>query len=121
MLKSWLISTFLSAVAIIVTAQLFESFYIEGFGTALLASIILGVFNTIVRPILILFTLPITFLTLGLFLLVINAITLMLTQAVMGSSFIIEGFGIAIVASIILSLLNMLLNKLVKDTVKTSK
>jgi len=120
MLIRWLLSVVLNAVALIIVAELFESFHLEGFGTAVLASIILGILNVIVKPILIILTLPITIFSLGLFLFVINAITLMITQAIMDSSFVIEGFGTAIIASIIISLLNLILNRLVKDTVRYS-
>lgn len=120
-MAGWLLSLILNAVALIVVDQLFESFYLESFGTAILASLILSVLNIIVKPILILLTLPITFMTLGLFLLVINAVTLMLAQALIGSSFEIEGFGLAILAAIVLSLINLFLNRLVKDTILTSK
>lgn len=117
MLIRWIISFFLNAVTLIVVAELFNAFQLEGFGTALLASVILGVLNAIVKPILVVLTLPITVLTLGLFLFVINAITLMITQAVMDESFVIEGFGTAIIAAIVISILNLLLNKLVRDSV----
>src|SRR5699024_5972138 len=72
----WLMSRVLNAIALIVTAQLFAGFHLEGFQWALLASAILAVLNTIVKPILLFLTLPITFVTLGLFLFVINAVTL---------------------------------------------
>lgn len=120
MFLRWILSIVLNAVALIIVAELFESFHLEGFGTAILASIILGILNVIVKPILIILTLPITIFSLGLFLFVINAVTLMITQSVMGSSFVIDGFGTAIIASIIISLLNLILNRLVKDTVRYS-
>jgi len=113
--KKWLLHVVLNAVAIIAVAQLFESFRIEGFVAALVASLILSVLNAIVRPILVVLTLPITVVSLGLFLFVINAITLMLTQWLMGSSFVIDGFGIAIISAIIISLLNLMLNQLAKE------
>ncbi len=116
MLLRWFLSIILNAIALVVVAQLFDGFHLVGFGTAIIASIILSVLNTFLKPILVILTLPITFITLGLFLLVINAITLMLTQAVIGSSFVIEGFGLAIIAAIIISLINLVLNRLVKDT-----
>ncbi|SFA88766.1 putative membrane protein [Lentibacillus halodurans] len=118
MLIRWLISVFLNAVALIVVAELFRSFQLDGFGTAMLASVILGILNVIIKPILVVLTLPITFLTLGLFLFVINAITLMITQSIMDESFVIEGFGTAVIAAIVISILNLLLNRLVKDTVR---
>ncbi|KGX83717.1 phage holin family protein [Pontibacillus marinus] len=114
-MKKWLLHVVLNAVAIIAVAQLFESFKIEGFAAALIASLILSVLNAIVRPILVVLTLPITVVSLGLFLFVINAITLMLTAWLMGSSFVIDGFGIAILSAIIISLLNLMLNQLAKE------
>lgn len=118
MFLRWFISIFLNAIALTVVAQLFESFYIESFGTALFASVILSMLNIFVKPLLIIFTLPITFLTLGFFLFVINAITLMITQSLMDASFVIDGFGTAIIAAIIIAVLNTLLNRLVKDVAK---
>ncbi|ASK62737.1 hypothetical protein CFK37_11570 [Virgibacillus phasianinus] len=118
MFLRWFISIFLNAVALIAVAQLFNSFQLEGFGTALIASIILSILNIIVKPLLIILTLPITLVTFGLFLFVINAITLMITQGLMDDSFIIDGFGIALIASVIISILNILLNQLVRDTIR---
>lgn len=111
-----ILSLVLNAVALIVVAQLFNSFHLEGFGTALLAALILAVLNVVVKPILIILTLPFTILTLGLFLFVINALTLMITQGVMGDSFVIDGFGTALLAAVILSIINLFLNRVVKDT-----
>ncbi|WP_047984094.1 phage holin family protein [Ornithinibacillus californiensis] len=116
MLLRGILSLVLNAVALIVVAQLFDNFQLEGFGTALLAALILAVLNVIVKPILVILTLPFTILTLGLFLFVINAVTLMITQGVIGDSFVINGFGTALLAAVILSILNLLLNRLVKDT-----
>ncbi|WP_284141098.1 MULTISPECIES: phage holin family protein [unclassified Virgibacillus] len=118
MLLRGFLSIFLNAVALIAVAELFDSFYLDGFGTALLASVILAILNIIVKPILIILTLPITIVSLGFFLFVINAITLMLTQGLMGDSFEISGFGTAIIAAIIISIINLVLNRLVKDTLR---
>lgn len=118
MFARWIVSIILNAIALIAVAQLFDSFHLEGFGTALFASFILSILNVIIKPFVIIITLPITIVTFGLFLIVINAIILMLTQALVGSSFIIEGFGVAIIASIIISVITMLLNNLVKDSLK---
>jgi putative membrane protein len=109
----WISSILVNSLVLIVVAGYFESFHIEGVGAAILASIILSVLNVLVKPFLILLTLPVTVLTLGLFLFVINAITLWITQAIMGDSFVIDGFGIAILTSIIISLLNVLIHKFV--------
>ncbi|MFC0013606.1 MULTISPECIES: phage holin family protein [Allobacillus] len=117
MLRKWILSIILNAVAIIAVAELFDAVEIEHFGYALIAAFILSILNVVVKPIILIFTLPITIFTLGLFLFVVNAITLMLAQWMMGDTFIIDGFGWAILAAFIISLLNMLLERLVKDIV----
>src|SRR5690625_920387 len=100
---SWITSILFNAIALFAVAQLFTSFYLAYFVTALLVSVIIFILNVFVRPILVIFILPATVLTLGLFLFDINAITLMITQAVMSSDFVINNFGVAIIASIIIS------------------
>lgn len=114
-LFEWLTSVFLNAVALILVDQLFSGFHIADFKTALIAAIILSILNIIVRPILIILTIPITVLTLGLFILVINAITLMLTQYLMESGFVIDGFATAFFASIILSLISVVLHRIIGE------
>ncbi|WLR50529.1 phage holin family protein [Bacillus tianshenii] len=109
----WLVHLLVNSIVLIVVAGYMDSFYLEGIGAAIIASVLLSILNVIVKPFLILLTLPVTVLTLGLFLFIINAITLMITQGLMGDSFVIDGFGTAIIASIIISLLNLLLQKFV--------
>lgn len=111
----WLVSLILQALAIITAGYLFDGFYIESFWIAIIAAVILTVLNAIVKPILVILTLPITILTLGLFMFVINAITLMLAQAIIGDGFVIDGFGLAIIASIVISLINMVLQSGLND------
>ncbi|UUI02129.1 phage holin family protein [Oceanobacillus jeddahense] len=115
MLLRGIISLVLNAVALIAVAQIFDSFHLDGFGTALLASLILAILNIFVKPILVILTLPITVITFGLFLIVVNAIILMITQALIGSDFVIDGFGTAFIASIVISLISMILNSVVRD------
>jgi putative membrane protein len=108
----WLISCLINAVLFMALAGYFhESFQLTGFLTAFEASILLSILNVLVRPILILFTLPATILTLGLFLFVINAITLELTDAIMGEAFEISGFGMALLVAIIMSFVNLIIQK----------
>ncbi|WP_298425899.1 phage holin family protein [Rhodoblastus sp.] len=73
--------------------------------TLLVAAVLLGIVNAIVRPILILFTLPITVLTLGLFLLVVNGLMIELVAHLL-DGFIVEGFGAAILTSLVVSLVS---------------
>ncbi|MET3682954.1 putative membrane protein [Alkalibacillus flavidus] len=118
MFKNWIISILVNAIAIFAVSELLDAFQVDGIEIALLAGLILSLLNAIVRPILVFFTLPITFVTLGLFLFVINAITLMLTQWLIGPGFVIDGFGWAILAAIIVSILNFLLQNLFKQMFK---
>ncbi|SHM95574.1 phage holin family protein [Gracilibacillus kekensis] len=111
----WILSLVFNALALMLIDYLFEGFMIDGFVVALIAAVILAVLNVIVKPILVLLTLPVTILTLGLFLFVINAVTLWLTQLLLGDNFTIEGFGPAIIAAILFSIMNLIINKIIKD------
>jgi putative membrane protein len=108
----WLIGILINAVLFMAIAGYFsESFVLEGFAAAISASFLLSIINIIVRPILIILTLPVTVLTLGFFLFVINAITLEITDYLMGDSFEIAGFGMALLAAVIMSIVTLVLNK----------
>ncbi|WP_200894653.1 phage holin family protein [Bacillus alveayuensis] len=117
----WLISILVNALILIVVAGFFDSFYLSGVGAAIVASIVLSILNTLIKPFLILLTLPVTVLTFGLFLFVINAITLMIAQGIMGDSFYIEGFGTAIIASVFISLLNLMIYKAIIEPLREQK
>ncbi|HEY2419837.1 MAG TPA: phage holin family protein [Neobacillus sp.] len=115
----WLLSCLINAVLFMALAGYFhESFHITGFFAAFQASILLSILNVLVRPILILFTLPATILTLGLFLFVINAITLEITDAIMGDAFEISGFGMALLVAIIMSIVNLIIQKTILEPAK---
>lgn len=105
----WLIGIVINAVIFIAIAGYFESFYISSFAAALGASFLLSILNILVKPFLIILTLPVTLMTLGLFLFVINAVTLLLTDSLMGSSFEIGGFGMALLMTVIMSFVNLVL------------
>ncbi|MCD7035893.1 phage holin family protein [Metabacillus sp. GX 13764] len=112
----WLVSILVNALILIVVAGFFkDTIYLSGIPAAILASFILSIVNLFVKPILILLTLPVTVLTLGLFLFVINGISLWITQGIMGDSFNINGFGAAILASVVISLLHLLIQKGIMD------
>jgi putative membrane protein len=116
----WLLSILINAILFIALAGFFsESFYISGFGAAVIASIVLSILNVLVRPLLILLTLPFTFLTLGFFLFVINAITLLLTDRLMGEDFELSGFGMALLISIIMAVANTIIQKFIFEKKNT--
>lgn len=117
----WILSIIVNSIILIVVAGYIDSFHLEGISAAIIASVILSVLNIIVKPVLIILTLPVTVLSLGLFLFVINAITLMLTQTFMGDSFVIDGFGTAVLAAIIISILNLLIQKVIIEPIQEKK
>lgn len=110
LLLRWLILSF----AIMVAAYLFKGIHVTGFGAALFAALILGILNAFFRPILLILTLPINVLTLGLFTFVINALLLMMTSGVIGG-LVVEGFGSALLGSLIISLVSWLLSSFIND------
>jgi putative membrane protein len=118
----WLIGCLINAVLFLALAGYFnESFQLTGFMAALQASILLSILNVLVRPLLILLTLPVTVISLGLFLFVINAITLELTDYLMGSAFEISGFGMALFFAILMSFVNVIIQKTLLQPSKKSK
>jgi putative membrane protein len=99
----------LLAAALLLVAHLYPGVTVASFGAAMGAALVLGLLNTLVRPLLVLLTLPVTLLTLGLFLFVINALMFWSAAGVL-SGFNVTGFGAALVGSIIYSLCGMVID-----------
>ncbi|WP_239255252.1 phage holin family protein [Listeria ilorinensis] len=114
----WLIGVLINAVLFVALSGFFSSFHVDGFTTALLASFILAVLNMLIRPILLILTLPINIFTLGLFTFVVNALMLELTTYFMGSSFMIDGFGTALILAALMAFANMIINSVLWDNRK---
>ncbi|MDC0834434.1 hypothetical protein AY599_10685 [Leptolyngbya valderiana BDU 20041] len=111
-MPQFLITWLLTALALVVTAYIVPGLALPGGLTAaLIAAVILGLVNAIVRPILIVLTLPITIVSLGLFLFVINAIGIWLV-GYFTAGFTVNGFLPALVGSIVLSIVTSILNSL---------
>jgi putative membrane protein len=106
-----------SAVAVLFTAWLLPGVQITDFVSALLVAIVLAFLNTVVKPILTILTIPITFFTLGFFLLVINAGMIILASKLI-PEFHVSGFWWALLFSLILSLVTSILNAFVGNTDK---
>jgi len=105
----------LSGVAVLLTAYLLEDgVHVKDYGYALLVAAVISLANVIVRPILVILTIPITIVTLGLFLLVINAIIILLVSNFV-PGFQVDGFWWALGFSLILSLFNGMFGALLKD------
>jgi putative membrane protein len=96
----------LTAGLLLLMAHLVRGVQIEGWGSAIIGAIVLGLVNAVVKPIMIALTLPLTVLSLGLFLLVINALMLGLMAALV-PGIRVQGFWPALVGSLVLTLLNL--------------
>ena len=108
----FIIKILLTAVAAVVAAYLLPGVTIDSFLTALIVALILSILNTFIKPILVILTIPITIVTLGLFLLVINAILVMVTDYFV-DGFAVSGWLTAILFSLIVSLVTYILNAIV--------
>ena len=102
LITQWL----MSAAALLAVAYLYEGVVVTSFGAALLAAALLGALNLVLRPILILLTLPVTLLTLGLFLFVVNALVFWAAAGLL-SGLDVRSFGAALLGSLIYSALQL--------------
>ena len=102
----------LNAVALLAVAYILPGIAVASFGSALLAALLLGLLNTLVKPVLVLLTLPITVVTLGLFLVVLNALLFWFAGSVL-KGFQVEGFWWAVLGALLYSLISGLLASIV--------
>jgi len=114
MRKGFLFRWVVNALGLLFISWLFSGIRVDGVGWAFVAALFLGVFNALIRPLLILLTLPITLVTMGLFILVINALMLWLTGWLL-SGFHVQGFWTAVGGSLVLSIISLAANGLVGD------
>ncbi|MDE2398877.1 MAG: phage holin family protein, partial [Burkholderiales bacterium] len=103
----------LLAAALLLVARLYPGVAVASFGSALIAAFVLGLLNTLVRPLLVLLTLPVTLLTLGLFLFVINALMFWTAGSVL-AGFHVAGFGAALIGSLLYSACGMVIDTAVE-------
>jgi putative membrane protein len=104
-----LIGWLLNAVALLAVAYLLPSIQVDSFGSALIAALVLGLVNALVRPLLVLLTLPVTLLTLGLFLLVINGLLFWAVGGIL-EGFEVGGFWSGVFGALLYSLISWLLS-----------
>jgi putative membrane protein len=110
-MKKWLLQSVLSAVAVLFTAQILPGVEVSGIVDALLVALVLSFLNTFLKPLLLILTIPVTLLTFGLFLLVINAVIIIVADALL-DGFNVNGFGWALLFSLILSVINAVLQSM---------
>ncbi|MBX7182866.1 MAG: phage holin family protein [Bacteroidia bacterium] len=104
----FIIQIVLSALSVLVTGYLMPGVKIDGLSTALVVAVVLALLNVFLKPVLVLLSFPVTFFTLGLFLLVINAIIILLASKLV-DGFHVSGFWSALFFSIVLSIVNAIL------------
>ncbi len=108
LLINWVIAT----IAILVAAYLIPGIRVDSIGAALIGAAILGILNAVVKPILVILTLPITLLTLGLFLFVINALMFLLAGSLL-SGFHVQSFWPALLGSLVVTVVSYVANSVV--------
>jgi putative membrane protein len=99
----------LLAAALLLVAQIYPGVQVKSFGAAMIAALVLGLLNTLLRPILVLLTLPVTLITLGLFLFVINAL-MFYFAATMLDGFQVTGFVAALIGSLLYSVCGLVID-----------
>ena len=99
----------LSAAALLLVAYLYSGVQVDSFGSALIAAFVIGLFNAVLRPVLVLLTLPVTIVTVGLFLFVINALMFWSAAGVL-SGFHVSGFGAALLGSLLYSAIGLVIH-----------
>ena len=102
----------LNAVALLIVAYILPGITVASFWSALIAALVLGLLNTLVKPLLVLLTLPITVVTLGLFLLVLNALVFLFAGSIL-RGFQVGGFWWALLGALIYSIISGLLSGLI--------
>jgi putative membrane protein len=107
-----IVSWFLSALSLIIVAHVVPGFHVQSFGTALIASIVIGLINSTLGLLLKILTLPLTIVTFGIFLFVINALILRMTSGLV-SGFYVDSFGPAFIGAIVLALVSTILRHVV--------
>lgn len=101
----------LNAVALLVVAYLLPGITVASFGSALIAALVLGLLNAVVKPLLILLTLPLTVVTLGLFLIVLNALVFWFAGSIL-KGFQVDGFWWAVIGAVVYSIVSTALSGL---------
>lgn len=109
-----LINLLINGLAVFVTSKLLSGVVIDSFLTAIIVAVVLSLVNTFIKPLLVLFTLPVNIMTLGLFMFVINAVVILLVDSLV-AGFSVGGFWWALIFSLILSLVGSFFNSLAKE------
>ena len=109
-----LIRILVTSMLVMVIAYFMDGVSVNGFKAAIIVSVVLGLLNIFVKPVLVLFTLPVTVITMGLFLLVINAVIILLCENLV-DGFMVDSFWTALLFSIVLSISESIVFKMTES------
>lgn len=102
------------AFAFVTISRVLPGFHVDGWGPALIAAVVLAIANTIIKPVLFILTLPLTIVTLGFFLLILNALMLWLTDLVV-PGFRVQGFAALLLGSLLLAIVGMVWKAIARE------
>ena len=119
-MKNWFVRILVSAVSVLITAELLSGVKISGVPSALIVALVLSFLNTFLKPILLILTIPVTLFTFGLFLLVINGMIILVADYLL-EDFYVTNFWWAFLFSVILSLINSILNNMLGTNQKSEQ
>jgi len=117
---NFLVKLILYAVAVLLTSYLLPGVHVDGFFAAFILAAVISLLNITVKPLLIILTIPVTVFTLGLFLLVINAIIILIADSLI-PDVMIEGFWWALLFSLVVSVFNSIFTSLSSDKSKQNE
>ena len=118
-LKNFFLRWLITTASVLVAAGIVPGIHWDQWGTLFMASLLLGILNTLVRPLLVLAALPLVVATLGFFMLVINALLLYFVGVLLGEHFIVEDFTAAFLGALVISIVSLWLNLLFGAQVQT--
>jgi putative membrane protein len=113
-MKNLVVRWLIAALTLLVVTKLVPGFVVDSFYAALVVAIVLGLINAVIRPVLLLITLPINLLTLGLFTFVVNALMLQLAATIV-KGFEVDGFGAALIGAVVMWLIGALVERMAGD------
>ena len=121
---SFLVRLLINALAFLIVSKVYSGMSVRGFWAAVIAALIWGLVNALLRPVLLLLTLPFNILTLGLFTIVINTGMLLLTSRIgqtFGFGLTVDGFWQAVLGSLVISLVSVVMSMIFRDELKGKK
>jgi len=113
-MRNILIRVFINSMALWMVDWMFDGIWFSNLNALVITAIVFGLLNAVIKPVLIILSLPITLLTLGLFTLVINAVILEFTDFWV-DNFVVDGFSTALLASVCISIISIILNSMFKE------